>query len=114
MEMNDLNKLMEKYQPAIQKTGEQLAKAVKSAEKDLSKMYKVAQTHVEIQMKKLQKEKLYYDLGKYVAEKLVKDSLDVPSLEQYKKRLTKIDSEGDKIQKKLSRITKSGKKKASK
>jgi hypothetical protein len=111
MKKNDLDKLFKKYQPMVKKTGDQLSKAMKSAEEDLGKMYKVAQTHVELQMKNLQKEKLYYDLGKFVAAKIEKGSLDVSSLEKYKKQLEKISSEGEKMKRKLSRIGTSPKKK---
>lgn len=111
MKKNDMNKFIKKYQPIVKKTGEQLAKAVKVAEEDISKLYRIAQTHVEIQMKNLQKEKLYHEIGKYVAEELKKEEFDSSCLEKYKKRLEKIDSEGAKMKKKLSRINKAGKKK---
>ena len=107
----DLNKLLKKYQPVVKKTGEQLAKAVKIAEDDISKMYRVAQAHVEIQMKNLQKEKLYHELGRHIAGKLTKGTIDIPGLEKYKKQLSKIDSEGEKVKKKLSRINIIGKRK---
>jgi len=74
-------------------------------------MYRIAQAHVEIQMKNLQKEKLYHELGKYVAGKLAKGEFDVPELEKYKKQLFRIDSEGAKVKKKLSRINIAGKSK---
>ncbi len=111
MKKIDFDQMVKKYQPVVKKTGEQLAKVVKTAEKDIVKMYKIAQGHMEIQMKNLQKEKLYHELGKYVAGKLDKGELDISSLEKYKKRLTKIDSEGEKIKKKLSHIGKAAKKK---
>jgi hypothetical protein len=104
MKRSDFDKVIKKYEPVMKKTGEQLAKAMKSAEKDVSKMYKVAQTHVEIQMKNLQKEKLYYDLGKYVAARLVKGDIEIAGLEKYKKSLSTIESEGRKIKGRLSRM----------
>lgn len=109
MNKTDLNSLFEKYQPLFKKTGEELSKVVKKAEEDVSKMYKIAQSHVEIQMKNLQKEKLYHEMGKYVAEQLMKNEFDTAGLEKYKKSLEKIDSEGAKIKNKLARITKSQK-----
>ncbi len=104
MDKMDMNDLIKKYEPVVKKTGEQLAKAVKNAEDDIVKMYKVAQTHVELQMKNLQREKLYYDLGKYVAQRLADNTLDVAGLEKFKSELLKIASEGDRIKKKLSKI----------
>ncbi|MGD2278531.1 MAG: hypothetical protein PVH45_00370 [Candidatus Omnitrophota bacterium] len=114
MKKNELDKMLKKYQPAVKKAGNQLQKAMKTAEEDISKMYRIAQTHVEIQMKNLQKEKLYYELGKYVAGKLMKGNIEIEGLERYKKSLNKINAEGARMQRKLSGIGKVSKKKASK
>ena len=116
MKKTDMDKMVKKYQPLVKKTGEQLSKAVKVAEKDISKMYKIAQAHVEIQMQNLQKEKLYYELGKYVAGKLMKGDIEIAGLEKYKKSLSKINAEGAKKHRELSRIgsPKTAKKKSSK
>ncbi|MFQ5953380.1 MAG: hypothetical protein ACE5JK_08300 [Candidatus Omnitrophota bacterium] len=111
MKKNNLNRLFKKYEPVMKKTGAQVTKAMKVAEEDISKMYKIAQTHVEIQMKNLQKEKLYYELGKHVAGKLMKGDVDIAGLEKYKKSLTRLNAEGTKMQRKLSRIGSTGKKK---
>lgn len=107
----DFNEIVKRYQPVVKKTGEQLAKAMKNAEEDIAKMYKIAQTHVEIQMKNLQKEKLYHDLGKYVAQRVLDDNLDIPGLEKYKKSLTKLTSESERKKKTLSRVNKIRKRK---
>lgn len=106
MKKNDFDKMVKKYQPVVKKTGEQLSKALKAAEEDVAKMYKIAQVHVELQMKNLQKEKLYHEIGKYVAEKLIKGNLDEAGLEKYKKKILKLNSEGSKVKKKLSSISK--------
>ena len=87
---------------------------MKSAEEDIVKLYKVAQTHVELQMKNLQKEKLYQDRGKAAANKILKGDLEVPGFEKYKKHLEQLSSEGDKIKSKLSRIGKVAKRRAKK
>lgn len=113
MKKTDFDKMVKKYQPVVKKTGDQLAKALKVAEEDIAKMYKVAQTHVELQMKHLQREKLYHELGKYVAGEILKERLDAPGLEKYKKRLAKLETEDKKIQQLLSRISKFRKKKTS-
>ncbi|MFH1797756.1 MAG: hypothetical protein ABH844_00185 [Candidatus Omnitrophota bacterium] len=111
MKKTEMDSFMKKYQPIVKKTGEQLAKVAKTAEEDISKLYRIAQTHIEIQMKNLQKEKLYHEIGKYVAEQLKKEDFDISILQKYKARLEKIDSEGAKMRKKISRIAKAGKKK---
>ncbi|MBD3379318.1 MAG: hypothetical protein GF408_02530 [Candidatus Omnitrophica bacterium] len=101
----EMDKLVKRMQPVMERTGVHLSKAMKAAEEDISKMYRVAQTHLEIQMKNVQKEKLFHEMGKYVAEKLMKGDLDVADLDKYKKRLQKINTEGDKIKKKLNKMS---------
>jgi DUF917 family protein len=111
MKKNDLNKLLEKYQPLLKKTGKQLSKAMKSAEKDLSKMYQVSQKHVELQVKNLQKEKLYHEIGKYVAGEMAKGKITLAGLDKYKKRLELIDQANEKLKRKLANINSPEKKK---
>jgi len=106
MKKTDMNKLMKKYKPVIKKTGKQLSEVAKTAEEDITKIYKIAHTYVEMQMKNLQKEKLYHELGKYIAEKTLSGKLDIPELGKFKKRLMEVDSQGSKMKKKLSRISK--------
>ena len=83
----DLNKILKKYEPVMKKTGSQLAKALKAAEEDVAKMYRIAQMHVDIQMKHLKKEKIYHDLGKSVAPRIMKGELDDAGLSKFKKQL---------------------------
>jgi len=101
---NNFDELMKKYQPVMKKTGDQLAKAVKVAEKDIAKMYKLAQTHVTLQMKHLKTEKLYHEIGKYAAGKILAGTLDAADMEKYKKRLEKFKQEDEKIKKKIASI----------
>ena len=111
MKKDDLSKLYKKYEPALKKTGVQLSKVIKTAEEDVVKMYKVAQNHIEIQMKNIRKEKIYYDLGKVVAKKLLKGEIDFSGSDKYKKDLEKLDEENSKIQKKIKAIGKKATKK---
>jgi len=106
MNKKDLDALYKKYEPALKKTGVQLSKAIKAAEEDVVKMYKVAQNHIEIQMKNIRKEKIYYDLGKAVAKKLLKGEIDFAGADKYKKDLEKLNEENVKIQKRIKAIGK--------
>ena len=106
----DFKKLIKQYEPQMKKTGDQIAKAAKKAEQEIAKMYKISQTHVEIQMGNLQKEKIYHEIGKEVAKKLLKGELEYAGLDKYKKKLEKIEKDNDKKKKKLSRVSKSKKK----
>lgn len=111
MQRSDIDKIVKKYQPAVKKTGEQLNKAVKAAEEDIARMYRIAQAHVEIQMTNLQKEKLYHDIGKEVALKFIKGEIDIPALEKYRKKLETLDSVTEKKKKTISAVKRSKKKK---
>ncbi len=106
MKKTDVDKLLKKYQPVMKKTGKQMAKIVKVAEEDISKLYRIAHTYVEMQMKNVQKEKLYHEIGKDISDKILTGKLEIPELDEYKKRLADISSKGSKMKKKLSRITK--------
>lgn len=110
---NDLSKLLEKYQPAVKKAGEQLSRAMKTAEEDISKMYKIAQAHIEMQMSKVQKEKVYHEIGKEVAQKMSGGQIDAAMLDKYKKRLEKLDASQKKAERSLSRAGGTKKKRTS-
>ncbi len=106
MKKAEFDKLLKKYQPVMKKTGKQLAKATKTAEEDIFKMYKMVQVYAELQVKNIQKEKIYYQIGKYIAGELAKDKINLPELEKYKKRLLEITADGEKIKKSLAGMKK--------
>lgn len=88
----DMENIVKKSQPVVRKTGKQLAKAVKVAEEDIARMYKVAQAQVEIQMTKLKKEKLYHTIGKEVAGMILKGELEIPVFDKYIEKLKTLDT----------------------
>lgn len=108
---SDIEEMLKKYQPAVKKTGEQLTKAVKAAEEDISRLYKMTQIHVEIQMSNLQKEKLYHEIGKSVSGLILEGKIDLPELAKYKKQLNKIDSATKKKKRAISAVRRGKKKK---
>ena len=111
MQRSDIDKMIQKYQPAVRRTGEQFTKAVKAAEEDIARMYRIAQAHMEIQMTNLQKEKLYHEIGKDVALRFMKGDIDMPGLEKYRKKLKQLDSTTEKKKKTISAVKRSKKKK---
>ncbi len=102
----DFENFMEKTKPVMERTGQHLSKAYKSAEEDIGRMYKIAQNKMEIQWNNLQKEKVYHRIGKEVADLLTKGKLDVPELEKYKEELDKFASDNKKIERRIKKITK--------
>lgn len=106
----DFDNLVQKCKPVMDKTGQNLSKAVKAAEEDIGRMYRVAQNHMEIHWNNVQKEKVYHRIGKEVAALLIEEKIDVKELNKYKAQLKKLSAENEKIKKKISKISK-GKKK---
>ncbi|MDP8298595.1 MAG: hypothetical protein P9L88_01625 [Candidatus Tantalella remota] len=100
---SELSKNLKKLEPVAKKAEKQLAKAFKVAKDESAKMLRVAQAQIDIQMKNLQKEKIYHEIGKYIAAELMKGKLDMPGLDKYKKRIEKIDSVIKSDQKKVKK-----------
>lgn len=107
----DFENFMERSKPVMEKTGQHLSKAYKSAEEDIGRMYKIAQNKMEIQWNNLQKEKVYHRIGKEVAELLKEGNLDVPELDKYKEELDKFASDNKKIERRIKKISKPKEKK---
>ncbi|MEA3488752.1 MAG: hypothetical protein U9R44_00215 [Candidatus Omnitrophota bacterium] len=113
----DLNKVVEKYGPVMKKFGDEIGEVAKKGEEGVVKMSKLLKIQFDILGLALQKEKLYYEIGKDVAARLLKSDLEIPGLDKYKKQLTRMEAEGEKRKKTLSRVSrtrkakKSGKKK---
>ena len=114
MDKKDLDKFVKKYEPVIKKTGKQLTKAVQSAEEEIAKMYGIAQGHIELQLQNVQKEKVYHEIGKDVAARLLKGDIEIPGADKYIKKLEKINAEGEKVKNRISKIVKKKKKSSKK
>ena len=99
----DMNKMLEKYRPALEKFGDEMGKMAKKGEAGVVKMSKLVKIQLDMLGLTLQKEKLYYEIGKEVAEKLLKGDISLPGLDKYKKRLEKVEVEGAKKKRSLSR-----------
>jgi len=111
---NDMEKLLDKYGPVMKKFGNELGEAAKKGEESLVMMSKMLKIQMDIMGGTLQREKLYYNIGKEVAQKIMKGTLEPDSLEKYKKQLAKIASEEEKKKKAMSRVKSSGKSKKKK
>jgi len=110
----DIDKVMEKYKPVLKKFGEDVGKAAKKGEENVVVMSKLMKIQLDLASMSLQREKLYYDIGKEVADKLMKGTLNIEGLEKYKTKLSKIKTDGDKKRKAISRVKKRAPKSAKK
>jgi len=100
---------MQKYGPMLQKLGEDLDKGAKRGKEEVIKMSKLVGIQMDILSLALQKEKLYYDIGKEVADKIMKGTIEAPSLDKYRKRLSSLETKKEKDRKTLSRVGKARK-----
>ena len=99
----------------LKKFGDEVGDAAKKGEEGVVKMSKLLKLQIDVMGLTVQKEKLYHELGKEVAEKLMKGQTEITGLEKYKKRLDKIMVQGEKAKKTISKVKKSpAKKKATK
>ena len=110
----DINQMLEKYGPMLKKFGNEVGAAAKKGEENVVIMSKLLKIHLDIVGATLQKEKLYYDIGKEVADKLMKGSLSIEGLEKYKKALQKMQKEKEKKKRAMSNVKLVSKKKTRK
>jgi hypothetical protein len=87
----DLDHIVKKYQPAVKTAGEQMTKAIREAEDEIARMYKVAHAQVEIQMTNIKKEKLYHAIGKEAAGMMLRGELEIPAFSKHLESLRAMD-----------------------
>ncbi|MDD3088484.1 MAG: hypothetical protein PHT95_00865 [Candidatus Omnitrophica bacterium] len=109
MDTKDLGKMMEKYRPVLDKLGKDMGAAAKKGEENIVKISKSLKIQLDMLGLALQKERLYYEIGKEVAKMLIEGEVQVPGLDKYKKSLEKMRREDEKRQRAMVRIS-SGKK----
>jgi hypothetical protein len=101
----DMDKLKEKYGPTLKKFSGDMGVMAKKGEENFVKMSKILKIQLDIIGGTLQREKLFYDIGKNVAAGILKGKIDVSDLEKkYKKRLEKLQSEDTKKKEAIKRV----------
>ena len=111
----EINKIVEKYRPVLKKFGDEVSQVAKKGEESVVAMSKMLKIQLDMLGLSLQKEKLYHEMGKEVAMKLMSDSFDAADLEKYKRELTRIHAASEKKKKAMSKVKDaSGKAKAAK
>ncbi|GEM_PF-706952 len=111
---HDESKILEKYGPMLKKFGSEVGEAAKRGEESLVTMSKLLKIQFDMLGVSLQKEKLYYEIGKEVAEKMIKGTLKIEDLAKYKKPLAEIQAAREKKKKAMSKVKSAGKKKPKK
>jgi hypothetical protein len=107
---DDLDKMLGKYRPMIDKFGKDMGEAAKKGEENVAKMSKVLKMQLDILGIAIQKERLYYEIGKEVAGMLTDGNVDVSKLEKHKKALEEMKNEDEKRKRAIARVSTSGSK----
>jgi len=102
----EFGKFMEQAKAGFKKFGEEISVLARKSEKEIVKVSKAGKIQLDIVALNMQKEKLYYDIGKKVVAMKEKDALDIPALEPYWKSVQKIEMNTRKKKKELSGVNK--------
>ena len=98
----DFTKLLNQTKERVKEFGKEVGVLAKKSEKEIIKASKVGKTQLDIIGLNMQKEKLYYDIGKKVASLNAKKKLDIEALEPYWKKLHKLAKDARSKKRELS------------
>lgn len=103
---NDIEKqfssMLEQAKEGFKKFGTELGVLAKKGEKEIKKASKAGKIQLDIVGLNMQKEKLYYDIGKKVVSLNAKKDLGIAELEPFWKKIRKIDSSARRKKRTLS------------
>ncbi|MCQ9206806.1 MAG: hypothetical protein NG740_02860 [Omnitrophica bacterium] len=100
----ELNRLLDQAKDGFRKFGKELGVLAKKSEKGLAKVSKSGKIQLDIMGLNVQKEKLFYDIGKKVADLNTKKDLGLAELESYWRKMDKIHKEVESKRKALSSV----------
>ena len=95
-------KLLEQTKEKFRKFGKELSILAKKSEKEIVKASKAGKMQLDIMSLNVQKEKLYYDIGKKVTSLNAKKKLKISELESYWKKMRKLEADARKKKRELS------------
>ena len=105
----DMNKFFDQAKDRFRQFSKDFNVLAKKSEKGLIKASRAGKVQLDIVGLGMQKEKLFYDIGKKVASLRSKKSLALADLEPYWKQLGKIESDTRKKKRELSFVRKEDK-----
>jgi len=97
----EIDRLIKNAKVGFKKFSQEVGVLAKKSEKNIVKASKAGKIQIDIMSLGVQKEKLYYDIGKKVASLNDKKSLNIPELDSYWKKLAKIDEDVDRKKEEL-------------
>ena len=102
----ELNKFLDQAKEGFKKFGKEVTVLAKKSEKEIVKASKLGKIQLDILSLNMQKEKLYYDIGKKVVSLSNSKDFDIPAIDSYLKKITKIELNAKKKKKELSSVGK--------
>jgi len=102
----DLSKLLDQAKVRFKNFGKELSILAKKCEKEIVKASKKGKIQLDIVGLNMQKEKLYYDIGKKVVSLNARKKLEILELDPYLKKVRKIESDARGRKKDLSSVRK--------
>ncbi len=97
----DFAKLLEQAKERFKEIGKEVSVLAKKSEKEIAKASRVGKIRLDIVGLNMQKEKLYYDIGKKVVSLNAKKKLGISELEPLFKKMSKIESTARKKKREL-------------
>jgi hypothetical protein len=102
----DFNKLLDQAKDKLKKVGQELTVLAKKSEKEIVKASKTGKIQLDIVGLNMQKEKLYYDIGKKVVSLNAKKSLNIEDLQPLLKKVRTISTDARQKKRELTVVRK--------
>jgi len=102
----DFGKFMEQAKEKFREIGKEVNVLAKKSEKEIVKASKTGKIHIDIMGLGVQKEKVYYDIGKKIVSLNVRKKLGISEIESHLKKLRKLESDTRKKKRELSGVRK--------
>lgn len=102
----EFTKLLDQTREKFKKFGKELGVLAKKGEKEIVKASRTGKIQLDIMGLNMQKEKLYYDIGKRVASLNAKKGLEIQELEPFWTKMRKIETNARKKKRELSAVRK--------
>ncbi|MBF0217584.1 MAG: hypothetical protein HQL30_11410 [Candidatus Omnitrophica bacterium] len=105
----ELGEMIEKYRPQMEKFGREMKELAKKGEEGLIMASKIFKLQMEILGGVLEREKLYYEIGRKISGMLMDGTVEIEGFENYASKLMKLKEEGERKKKVMNHV-KEGKK----
>ncbi len=102
----EASKMLEEAKVRFKKLGEEISVLAKKGEKEIVKASRTGKIQLDIVGLNMQKEKLYYNIGKKVVSLNAKKKIDSPEIQNLLKSLRKLEADARKKKRELSGVRK--------